>query len=309
MEISDYDKFKYDYSTYWKNREYEDLAEHILLEKAFEQIPSGNWFIDIGGSYGRLIDIYYDKFKHPVIMDYSLETLIKNKSHISEKYPKVILIAANVYKLPFAESSLDSALMVRVLHHLNQQDTYFKELRRVLKSNGIYIQEFANKIHLKARFRAILKGNFKFFNKNPYQQPAAGNFEGTKEQPSIFLNYHPRYIRGLFKKADLKIIRKSGCSYLRIPYLKEKLGTERLIKLERFFQKTLSWTNISPSIFFTGKSLKEIKEQKRFRSLEEILVCPECKNPLHFSQEKCKCIKCGRIYSKINDIWDFRLKE
>ena len=307
MDISDYDKFGYDYSTYWKNREYENLSEHIILEKIFQKIPSGTWFLDIGGSYGRLADTYYNRFKHPVILDYSLQTLIKNKNILQKKYPNIILIAANAYKLPFTDSSIDSALMVRVLHHLDEPDIYFKEIGRVLKSNGTYTQEFANKMHIKAKIRALLKRDFAFFSKKPYQQPTIGNFEGTNNQSSIFLNYHPAHVKKLFKLADIRIYKRYGCSYLRIPFLKRKFKTSMLIKIEIFLQKLLSWTNISPSLFFTGKSVKEVSHEKRFRYLEEILACPKCKSPLSFSENTAKCTKCGEIYSKEKDIWNFRI--
>ena len=88
MEISNYDEFGYDYSTYWKDREYEDLSERNILEKTFEKIPSGDWFLDIGGSYGRLTDIYSKRFKKPIILDYSLETLNKNQNSLKSKYPQ-----------------------------------------------------------------------------------------------------------------------------------------------------------------------------------------------------------------------------
>jgi len=306
MEISNYDEFGYDYSTYWKERAYENEAEHIVLNKTFQDIPSGNWFLDIGGSYGRLADTYYDRFKHPIILDYSYDTLKNNYSKLKEEYPKLTLIAANAYKLPFAESSLDAALMVRVLHHLNEPDIYFKEISRVLKSGSTYIQEFANKVHIKAKIRALFKGDFKFFSKKPYQQPAIGNFEGTENQQSIFLNYHPKHIKQLFKKNNITISHRHGCSYLRIPWIKERIKTENLLKIEKVLQKLLSWSNISPSIFFTGKSNKPLTTKKRFNSLEDILVCPRCKNSLHFSGDIAICRKCQKKYYKKENIWDFR---
>ena len=307
MEISNYDKFGYDYSTYWKSRDYEDIAEHITLEKIFTAIPSGNWFLDIGGSYGRLTDIYSKRFKHPIILDYSLETLNKNREELIKQYPNIILIAANAYRLPFHDSVFDSILMVRVLHHLNEPEIYFKEISKIIKSNGTYIQEFANKVHLKAKVRALLKGNFKFFNKDPHQQPATGNFEGTKDQSSIFLNYHPKHIKKLFKNSNLKMYKRYGCSYLRIPFLKKRIKTTFLVKMESCLQKILSWSNISPSIFFAGKSIKKISPVKRFRSLYDILVCPRCKSLLSFSDNSAHCTKCGREYYRNNNIWDFRI--
>jgi len=307
MEISNYDKFDYDYSTYWKDREYENIAEHTVLKKIFKEIPSGNWFLDIGGSYGRLADTYSKRFRHPIILDYSLETLTKNRRILKEQYPNIILIAANAYRLPFQDSVFDSTLMVRVLHHLDQPEIYFKEIGRVLKSNGTYIQEFANKMHIKARFRALLKRDFKFFNKKPYQQPAVGNFEGTENQSSIFLNYHPKYIKKLFRNSNLKIYKRYGCSYLRIPLLKKNFEVMFLVKIEVFLQKIFSWSNISPSMFFVGKSTKRMIPEKGLKSLSDILVCPRCKNFLSFSENTTRCTQCGRVYTKSNEIWDFRI--
>jgi ribosomal protein L37E len=134
-----------------------------------------------------------------------------------------------------------------------------------------------------------------------------GNFEGTKDQSSIFLNYHPGHVKKLFKEAKIKIYKRYGCSYLRVPFLKNKFKTSTLVKIELFFQNIFSWTNISPSIFFIGRSQKEVSHEKRYRSLNEILICPRCKGVLSFSQNTAKCSKCGNIYSKTNDIWDFRI--
>ena len=197
--------------------------------------------------------------------------------------------------------------MVRVLHHLDEPEVYFKEIGRVLKSSSSYIQEFANKMHIKARIKALFRGDLSFFHKKPYQQPTIGNFEGTTNQPATFLNYHPKHIRKLFRLANIKILKRFGCSYLRIPFLKKNLNTKILIKIERFLQKIFSWSNISPSIFFIGKSIKPTLNEKRFRSLEEILVCPNCKSTLIFSGNSAKCNKCNKEYSKYNNIWDFRV--
>ena len=60
-DVSDYDKFDYDYSQYWNSRMYEDMAEKHLLHKLFSN-KKGEVFLDIGGSYGRLTSTYYDKY-------------------------------------------------------------------------------------------------------------------------------------------------------------------------------------------------------------------------------------------------------
>jgi len=310
-DISDYDKLNYDYSQYWQERLYENLAEKSLLNKIFEN-SRGNWFLDVGGSYGRIISTYYDSYKHPVILDYSLNTLIKNKEIIKNRYPKVILIAANAYKMPFRESSFDGGVMVRVLHHIEKSEDYFKEAKRVFKKDAKYVQEFPNKVHIKAKIKALFGRDLGFFSEEPYEQPIGKNLEGSKkEEGGIFLNYHPAYVRSLLEKNDFVIEQKFGCSFLRSQTIKKLLGVDLMIFIEKILQKTLFWTNIPPSIFFeTTLQKKEMNEKTEQSSdLKDILACPSCKGDLSFEKEGyARCKKCDLEFSPKNDIWDFRVE-
>ena len=307
-KIADYDTLDYNYQTYWANREYENMAEHAVLKKIFKK-KSGNWFLDIGGSYGRLTDTYYDKYKKSVIVDYSLKTLQKNFNYLKDNYPYVQLIAANAYNLPFKENSFDGALMVRVLHHIEDPNTYFKEVYRILKSNSSYIQEFANKLHLKAFIKALFTLNFSIFSKEPYQQPTQENFEGARKGVSVpFFNYHYSWIKEALIKQGFKIEKKYGCSFFRVNVLKKIFGSSLLLIFENLFQTLFSWSNISPSIFVDSTVLKEkVEGSKDFESIQEILVCPNCKETLIFTKEKAVCENCKKEYLKKENIWDFRV--
>ncbi|HCC67775.1 TPA: hypothetical protein DEP90_01000 [Patescibacteria group bacterium] len=303
--VTDYDTYNYDYSQYWKNREYENNAEHIVL-KSFLKNQQGNWFIDIGGSYGRLTDTYANKFKNCVIIDYSLKTLKRNYPTVKSLSPNITLIAANAYKIPFRDNTFDGGLMVRVLHHIKRQKEYFSELSRVLKDDSIYIQEFANKIHLKARIRAILKMDRTLFNREPYQQPTI-NLEGAKHSGVSFLNYHPQYIINIIEKCGFDIEERQGCSYLRIPILKKILGTKIITGMEKILQKLFSNSNLPPSIFLKTELEKERKDSKEYNSLEEILLCPNCKGEMSFGENIAICNNCHKEYIKDGNIWDFRV--
>lgn len=310
-DISDYDKLNYDYSRYWQERLYENLAEKNLLNKLFEN-DKGNWFLDVGGSYGRITSTYYNSYKNPVILDYSLNTLIKNKEIIKNRYPKVTLIAANAYRMPFKESSFEGGLMVRVLHHIEKPEEYFKEAKRVFKKDAKYVQEFPNKVHIKAKIEALFRKDFEFFSEEPYKQPIGKNLEGSKkEEGGIFFNYHPSYIKSLLEKNSFVIEGKFGCSFLRSQTIKKFLGTDLMVFIEKILQKTLSWTNIPPSIFFeTTLQKKEIREETEQSSdLKDILACPSCKGELSFEKEGyAECKKCNLKFFKKDDIWDFRIK-
>ena len=308
-KVTDYDFFGYDYTNYCKDRRYENESEKMLLSKIFRS-KNGNWFLDIGGSYGRLTSTYYSKYTNPIILDYSLQTLIKNKDILRTKYPNIQLIAANAYKLPFKDNIFDGALMVRVLHHIEKPSTYFKELFRTMNKNSYYIQEFANKVHFVSTLKALLRLNFKFFSKEPYQQPTKGNFEGTKSgEEAIFFNYHPRYVRELLAKNGFILVKKHGCSYIRSAFLKKVIGEELMLMKEKVLQTLLSWSNFPPSVVFESMVKKELAENTIHTSqLEDILVCPECKGVLSITNNEAKCKKCSTTFLKKDDIWDFRVK-
>ncbi len=305
--VSDYDLFDYDYASYWKARIYEDKAERHIFNKLFLN-KKGNWFLDIGGSYGRLASTYYDKYSSPVILDYSLKTLQRNYPTLKKKYPNIELIAANAYHMPFRQGSFDGAIMVRVLHHILEPQTYFKELNRILASQATYIQEFANKVNVKAVFRAIFHLNLSLLSKAPYQQPTSMNFEGTKTgEQTIFVNFHPAYVRESLRNNGFKIQSKHGCSYLRSPKLKKMLGDNILLRIEYALQTLFSFTNFPPSVIFEAIATKAAMPKVKSGKLEDILVCPQCHGTLKFSNNKAVCEECKREYSKKENIWDFRI--
>jgi ubiquinone/menaquinone biosynthesis C-methylase UbiE len=308
IEVSNYDFFDYDYAQYWKVRQYEDLAEKHVLGQIFSS-KKGKWFVDIGGSYGRLTPTYYNSYTNPILLDYSLKTLQKNYSVIKKQFPNVELIAANAYHMPFKEDAFDGGLMVRVLHHISEPVVYFNELKRVMHNNSSYVQEFANKVNLKASLRAIFHLNFKFFSKEPYQQPTSKNFEGTETgQEAIFFNYHPSFVAGTLRNIGFKIQNKYGCSYLRFPILKKILGDNNMLKIEYILQKLLKTTNIPPSVIYETKlqKAKSITNEK-MNKLEDILVCPKCLGELTFRNNIAACKCCDKTFKKEENIWDFRI--
>ncbi len=196
-DIAEYDLYKYDYEKYWQEgREYEDEGDKLALRKLLKN-ETGDWFIDIGGSYGRLLALYQSKFLHCVLTDYSVEALKKARNYLKEKrIVNVNLVAANIYHLPFKNESFSAGQMIRVAHHLEDLEKSVKEISRIISPRGFFILEFANKMHFIAKLRAILKFNFKFlFDKSPYKQPTRETKQGIKEGEGLFYNFHPNYIK------------------------------------------------------------------------------------------------------------------
>jgi len=306
MRISNYDKNHYDYRDYWKQRRYEDISERVIMNKFFHN-EQGAYFFDIGGSFGRNTPSYIDKYKTCVIGDYSLETLQKNYKELRSKYKNLELVALNVYNLPFKTSVFDGALMVRVLHHIENTNKYINEIKRVMNGGSVYIQEYANKMHFKAITRAILTFNFSFFNTDHYQQPTRGNNEGNgRDGDNVFLNFHPTHINKLLRKAELIQEDRFGASYFRVPILKRLFKPEFLYWLEIIFQNIFKYTYLAPSIFIKTRK-RAVKKITKTSDIQEILCCPKCKESLSFTKSRAKCNRCKSLFFKKKNIWDFRV--
>ncbi len=306
-KISNYDEFDYNYRNYWETRAYEDKSEKIVLKRYLAGLKT-KFFLDIGGSFGRNLEAYCQLCETPIILDYSLKTLLKNKERMRKECPEVQLIAANAYHTPFKENTIGASMSVRVLHHIENQKGFFAEVNRITENKGLFLLEYANKMHLKARLKWILKGQFSNFSTLPYQQPSQGNFEGAKEgEDAIFLNYHPRYIKKLLNENSFKVLKSTNCSFFRINFVKKMLPFSLLITLEKIFQKLFSWKNISPSIII--KTIKEAEdiEKNNIGKFEDILCCPGCKKDLEFRGKEAFCKKCNKIFKQENEIWDFRI--
>jgi ubiquinone/menaquinone biosynthesis C-methylase UbiE len=307
-DITFYDQNKYDYSNYWKNRDYEHQAEVVALKKCFKGI-SGNWVIDLGGSYGRHTPQYYQLFHNCVLLDYSIDSLKKASEILhQQKIRNVHLIAANIYHLPFKDDVFDAALMVRVLHHLEDSPAAIQEISRIIASGGDFILEFANKHHLKAVIAAILRFDFRFiFSKEPYLIPSSGYREGLSEKSyGIIYNYNPNYIKNICCTNLLMLKRKLSLSFFRIRLLKKIVPPKVLIFFERIFQFLFSWSNSTPSIIYKFKKDSDLPSTQNSQSIESILACPACKSDLAYKGSRLKCQKCGLIFEKDGQIFDLR---
>lgn len=304
--LANYDKYSYDYKTYWHGREYEHESEVIALQKMFQNVQ-GKRIIDIGGSYGRLLDIYYSHFDTIIIVDYSFQTLKRYHQEITEKYPKVTLVAANAYKLPFKDGTFDGGIMFRTIHHIQNISGLFKELNRIFVNGSTFILEFANKFHIKAVIKWLLKLDFKKFDLSPYQQEHRESAIGSKTE-TIFLNFSPRYIGLNLEENNFKTVKSQSVSFLRVPYLKRRFSTRTLIFIEKLLQKSpINHLKITPSIIYKSVNIDREQKQLADKSFEDILACPECKGSLSISGESANCTSCQQTFYSKNNIWDFRV--
>jgi ubiquinone/menaquinone biosynthesis C-methylase UbiE len=310
-DITLYDKYDYDYSQYWKERKYEHEAEVKILNKVLAK-QTGAWFIDIGGSYGRHVPQYYQKFHQCIILDYSLNSLRQAHDILRKKgIHNVHLVAANAYNIPIREKTIDMNITIRLIHHIEKPEKIFDEILRILKPGGRFLLEYPNKIHLKSIFRSILRLNLKYLTSlEPIEVPTEGHEGSQKSERGIMYNFHPRYIKKAFVSREIEHFQSYSLSFLRSPILKGIVPHSILIRIEYFLQFFLGWTQLTPSIIVTGVRKRQeqlsIRTSKTSSKIEDLLVCPKCKGTLTRRNSSLTCPKCNRSFSKVNGIYDLR---
>lgn len=240
---ADYDDPSFNYKKYWQARQYEHFSEELALKKLFNLIPKKESLIDIGGGFGRLTPFYAPFFKKCVLIDPS-ERLLKVAKKLTKKYSNLMVAKGDSSKLPLKAKSFDAALMIRTVHHLSSPDKAFQEINRVLKPNGYFILEFANKLHFKAILKALLTLNFYYFTDHTPVE---------KSEEIVFFNLHPTAIISLLRKNGFQIVKAVSVSNFRSTFLKKILPLKILLFLENITQSIFPPYTSGPSVFILAQ--------------------------------------------------------
>ncbi len=293
-EICDYENSPWR-TEFWQGREYEDLAERIALQKLLP--PRGSRLCEIGAGFGRLVE-YYAGYERVILLDYARSMLEQARSRIlddsrfTQHASRFTFVAADLYNLPLADSSLDTAVTVRVLHHVADIPRAFAEIARVVRPQGAYVLEHANKRHLKAILRyAVNRRSANPFSLAPY------------EFVKLNFDFHPRYIADNLRNVNFVPQKKLAVSSLRVAALKRIVPAKILAALDGILQSPLSNLSISPSLFIHAQSVKPGPPMLTSALWRD----PACgSTDIAESSEKLTCRACGRIYPVVDGIIDFK---
>lgn len=236
----------YNYVDYWKGRSFEDNCERLALEKLFKKIDKKDSIVDIGGGFGRLSTFYTKQFKKCYLIDPSEKNLkVAKEKH--GNFKNYSFIQGSLPKLPLRDESVEVAIMIRVIHHLEDPKDSLKDVKRILEKDGYFILEVANKIHFLARLRAYLRGDFSFINNmTPLERRSE---QSIKEDKITFINHHPMKIIKDLEELDFKIIEILSVSNFRSGILKKIIPQSLLLSLENLVQKPFANSFFGPSIF------------------------------------------------------------
>jgi ubiquinone/menaquinone biosynthesis C-methylase UbiE len=241
----------YDYPAYWLGREYEHKSEGLALKKLLSKVHKIHTIMEIGVGFGRLTPSYSFRAKKVILSDPSSRLLkIARESFTSQKYKFVHSTLENL-PLRIKKSSLDTIVIVRVLHHIQNLDKAFFVFNRLLKKGGYLLLEFPNKRNLKAVIRHFIKGDHSFLMDT--ERRDLRSRQNIKKHSLPFYNYHPENIKSLLAKHNFEIRDVYSVSNARSTFLKRVLPIDLLLYIEKVLQKPLGYIYFGPSIFILAQ--------------------------------------------------------
>ncbi len=291
-DICDYENSPWR-TDFWRGRDYEDRAERIALAQMLP--PRGARLCEIGAGFGRLAD-FYRGYERVILLDYSRSMLRDAREQITSRSTlhasRFTFAAADLYNLPLADNALDTAVTVRVLHHVADIPRAFAEIARVTRPNGTYVLEHANKRHLKAILRYLITRRAPDpFAREPY------------EFVKLNFDFHPRYIVEHLRAVNFTVQDKRAVSTFRVAPLKRIVPARVLAALDGILQSPTASLDLSPSIFLRAESRKPGASALN----ESLWRCPACHSTdIAESRDALSCRACSRVYSIVDGIVDFK---
>ena len=202
-----------------------------------------------------------------------------------------MFVAASVYDLPFVDGLLDSIVMVRVMHHLQEPSLALSELARILKTDGTFIVEYANKRNLKAMLRYWMgQQDWSPFEYQPYE--------------FVRLNYdfHPTWMSQQLQDAGFAIEKELAVSHFRLPLLKRLVPARYLAAADGAVQVVGAAWKLTPSIFVRCR----VPGQPPDTLPEAPFVCPNCRGHLEGVGDRLCCTRCAARWPVRDGLYDFK---
>ena len=128
------------------------------------------------------------------------------------------------------------ATMICVLHHTADAPKVFRD-RKVLKSNAIFILEFANKLNIKSIMRY-------FFGKQKWSPFTLEPVEFVR----LNYDFHPKTICNWLRESDFVLEKTLTLMHFRLELLKRIIPTAVLVFLDLLFQWTGTRWQLTPSV-------------------------------------------------------------
>lgn len=312
VQVINYDAGGFDYRQFWNGRDYEHWAEARVINRLLRQVPPSEWFVDLGGGFGRNVPHYLQRAAHVVLVDYSWTNLANAEAALladGKNAGRVFLIRGNIYHLPFRAGAFEVGATIRVLHHLAATDAALAEMSRVISQR--WLLDVPIKNHLLARLRASLKGQGKALN------TLAANDIGTADEP--FYNYHLDAIRQelttlgwnpklIASVANFRRWERAVPGPLRAAARPLVYGAERLTQPAGrgwWGPAQFLWQNRTTPAQVATMTAPSAPPPAPWDQLAPRLQCPACQGELAWTPDTATCQQCQKAFGRKGAIWDF----
>lgn len=287
-EVMDYEGSDYQ-ERFWARggREYEDLAERAALRKLLP--PTGRRLVELGAAFGRLADLYrgYDQV---ILLDYS-RSLLRQAQARWGVGGRFLYVAANIYRLPLVNGAVDTAVMVRVMHHLVDVPAALAQIRRTVAPGGVFVAEYASKRHLKSIARYALR-----------RQPWSPFDPAPYEFVPLNFDFHPAWMSRRLYAAGFAVQRELAVSHFRLPLLKRLAPATALAAADGAVQSVGALWKLTPSVFVRCA----VPGLRPAALPADLFCCPECGGSLTPAADSLDCAGCGARWSTRDGLYDFK---
>ncbi|HCT85468.1 MAG TPA: hypothetical protein DF296_09740 [Candidatus Margulisbacteria bacterium] len=190
---------------------------------------------------------YVSRFKESRMMDYAANLVAQAQQKVAElQLTQVKVCQGNVYDLSEIGNNYDCCMMIRVMHHLEDVPAAFNQINKILKKDGTFILEYANKRNV----LEILRMVFGKQHINPF------SYEPTRRGEGLFYNFHPAFIKDALERNGFIIEQELMVSLFRSDFLKKRINYKLLSAAEKIVQAPLGFLKISPSVFIKARKIK-----------------------------------------------------
>lgn len=280
-----------EYKEFWisDSRKKLNLLERELIRKLIPK--KGRRIIDLGSGFGRLADCYIDRFDQVVLLDGSMSLLRQAKNDFKKR---ATYIAADINNIPFAASSFDCILMMRVFHHIENSERLIQSFNRIMINGGTLIFNYSNKLNPNYMLR-WMRGKT---TGNPFTQDTVGI-------GSTFIQHHPHAVSSMLAKNGFHIKKYWGAGVVDKfpkPFRADNLNH----KFSTFLAPILGSLKIAPWMICHAQMGGKV-ESELLAEIDNILVCPICKGVLIINHQSYRCQSCDKTYPIVDGIPDFRI--
>ncbi|MBK8046428.1 MAG: class I SAM-dependent methyltransferase [Anaerolineales bacterium] len=297
IPVIDYEGSQYR-ADFWlgQGREYEDAAERLALQRLMP--AHGGRIAEIGAGFGRLA-AHYAGYDQVVLFDYS-RTLLQDAARDWGHDPRFVFVAGNIYDLPLATGTLDTLMMVRVMHHLADVPAALRQLRRTLHRHSVAVLEYANKRNLKA----LMRWGARRQTWSPFD-PAPVEFV------ELNFDFHPGWMEDQLSAAGISIRQQYAVSHFRLPWLKQRVSAARLAEMDSWLFAPGGVYPFAPSVF-VQVAAPGAGPRPEFSTapgaIATWLRCPQCQQEglEQIRDDRMQCPQCGQKYRRYDGVWDLK---